>query len=157
MRIRTLPAALLIGSLVLAAGVLQLTTSRHADAQASVKPGAYDVAALNDIESIKQLKAQYCRLLDTKQWDAWRQVFTDDFVSDTSEAHGKVIHGGDEFVAFVRQQLGQPSQTTVHQVQAPEITLTRPLLRMGSGRSKTPSTSPPWSACTEPGTTTRPM
>ncbi|GAB3930824.1 hypothetical protein GCM10029976_033490 [Kribbella albertanoniae] len=128
MRIRTLPAALLIGTLVVAAGIVQLTTSRHADAQtqaqAAVKPGAYDVAALNDIESIKQLKARYCRLLDTKQWAAWRQVFTDDFVSDTSQAHGKVIHGGDEFVAFVKQQLGQPSQTTVHQVQMPEITLT---------------------------------
>jgi hypothetical protein len=118
MRIRALPAAFLIGTLVLAAGAVQLTTSRHADAQA-VQPGAYDVAALNDLESIKQLKARYCRLLDTKQWSAWRQVFTDDFVSDTSEAGGKVVQGGDEFVAFVRQQIGQPSQTTVHQVQAP--------------------------------------
>ncbi|MFI5729823.1 nuclear transport factor 2 family protein [Kribbella sp. NPDC051587] len=125
MRTRTLPAALLIGALVLAAGVVQLTTSRPADAQAqTVKPGAYDVAALNDLEAIKQLKARYCRLLDTKQWGAWRQVFTDDFVSDTSDAGGKVVTGGDEFVAFVRQQIGQPSQTTVHQVQAPEITLT---------------------------------
>ena len=124
MKIRPFPAALLIGTLVLAAAAVQLTGSRHADAQTAVKPGAYDVAALNDLESIKQLKARYCRLLDTKQWAAWREVFTDDFVSDTSEAGGKVVHGGDEFVAFVRQQIGRPSQTTVHQVQAPEITLT---------------------------------
>ncbi|MET7278252.1 nuclear transport factor 2 family protein [Kribbella sp. NPDC005582] len=125
MRTRALPAALLIGSLVVAAGVVQVTTSRHADAQSqAIKPGAYDVAQLNDLEAIKQLKARYCRLLDTKQWGAWRQVFTDDFVSDTSEAGGKVVKGGDAFVAYVRQQIGQPSQTTVHQVQAPEITLT---------------------------------
>ena len=123
MRTRALPAALLIGALVIAAGVVQLSNSRNADAQAT-KAAAYDVAQLNDLEAIKQLKARYCRLLDTKQWDAWRQVFTDDFVSDTSDAGGKVVKGGDEFVAYVRQQIGQPSQTTVHQVQAPEITLT---------------------------------
>ena len=34
-----------------------------------------------EIEAIKQLKARYCRYLDTKQWDDWRTLFTDDFVS----------------------------------------------------------------------------
>jgi 3-phenylpropionate/cinnamic acid dioxygenase small subunit len=33
---------------------------------------------LMDIEQIKQLKARYFRLLDTKQWEAWGQVFTAD-------------------------------------------------------------------------------
>jgi 3-phenylpropionate/cinnamic acid dioxygenase small subunit len=33
-----------------------------------------------EIESIKQLKARYYRYLDTKDWDRWRDVFTDDFV-----------------------------------------------------------------------------
>ncbi|WP_394846329.1 nuclear transport factor 2 family protein [Pendulispora brunnea] len=86
--------------------------------------GVDDVQTLKEIEAIEQLKARYCRLLDTKQWEAWREVFTDDFVSDTSEAAGKVIEGADEFVAFVRQQLGKPSQTTSHQVHMPEIELT---------------------------------
>lgn len=80
--------------------------------------------ALNDIEAIEELKARYCRLLDTKDWQAWREIFTDDFVSDTSESGGKVIEGADPFVAFVRENLGQPSQTTSHQVHMPEIELT---------------------------------
>lgn len=78
--------------------------------------------ALGEIESIKQLKARYCRLLDTKDWAALRAIFTDDFLSDTSEAGGKVIEGADEFVAFTRKSLR--NQATVHQVHAPEIELT---------------------------------
>ncbi len=83
-----------------------------------------DTATLVAIESIKQLKARYCRNLDTKDWAAWRTVFTDDFVSDTAEAGGKVIEGADDFVAFTRKALGRPAQTTAHQVHAPEIALT---------------------------------
>jgi hypothetical protein len=77
---------------------------------------------LAEIEAIKQLKARYCRFLDTKDWTAWRSIFTDDFRSDTSEAGGKVIDGADEFVAFTRKSLR--NQATVHQVHAPEIELT---------------------------------
>ncbi|OJZ74641.1 DUF4440 domain-containing protein [Mycobacterium paraffinicum] len=79
---------------------------------------------LLEIESIKQLKARYCRYLDGKDWAAWRTLFTDDFVSDTAEAGGKVIEGADEFVRFTRKALGRPGQATAHQVHAPEITLT---------------------------------
>lgn len=81
-----------------------------------------DAAALLEIEAIKQLKARYCRYLDTKQWTAWRAIFTDDFLSDTSQAGGEVIRGADEFVAFTQKSLG--NRTTVHQVHAPEIELT---------------------------------
>ncbi|HEX2285857.1 MAG TPA: nuclear transport factor 2 family protein [Mycobacterium sp.] len=81
-----------------------------------------DAAALSEIESIKQLKARYCRYLDTKDWDAWRGLFADDFLSDTSKAGGKVIEGADDFVAFTRRNLR--NQPTVHQVHAPEIELT---------------------------------
>jgi hypothetical protein len=83
-----------------------------------------DAAALMEIEAIKQLKARYCRLLDAKDWQAWRQLFTDDFVSDTSKAGGVVISGADDFVAFLRKTLGSPKKPTVHQVHAPEIELT---------------------------------
>jgi hypothetical protein len=82
-----------------------------------------NVEALLEIESIKQLKARYCRYLDTKDWVAWRTIFADDFVSDTAEAGGAIIIGADKFVAFVRQNLGKRSQPTVHQVHAPEIEL----------------------------------
>ncbi|MGH3632891.1 MAG: nuclear transport factor 2 family protein [Mycobacterium sp.] len=83
-----------------------------------------DAVALVEIEAIKRLKARYCRHLDAKNWPAWRGVFADDFVSDTAEAGGMVIAGADEFVAFIRETLGKPSQPTVHQVHAPEIELT---------------------------------
>ncbi len=36
------------------------------------------VEKLWDIEQIKQLKARYFRLMDTKDWAAWRELFTDD-------------------------------------------------------------------------------
>ena len=54
-----------------------------------------DATAVLEIEAIKQLKARYCRYLDTKDWTAWRGIFADDFVSDTSEAGGKVIEGAE--------------------------------------------------------------
>jgi hypothetical protein len=82
-----------------------------------------DDAGWRDIEEIKQLKARYCRLLDTKDWASWRSVLADDFVSDTSEAGGQIVSGADEFVAFTRGNIGKPSQPTVHQVHAPEIEL----------------------------------
>jgi hypothetical protein len=84
-----------------------------------------------DVEAIKQLKARYCRLLDTKDWASWRDIFTDDFVSDTTPSGGVLITGADEFVAFLRSTLGKPSQPTVHQVHAPEIELTSPSTARG--------------------------
>lgn len=80
--------------------------------------------AATEIEAIKRLKSRYCRYLDTKDWAAWRVLFTDDFVSDTSRAGGKIIAGADEFVAFTRRSLRD--QPTVHQVHAPDIELTSP-------------------------------
>ena len=88
-----------------------------------------DATALLEIEAIKQLKARYCRYLDTKDWQAWRGLFSDDFLSDTSQAGGKIIQGADEFVAFTRKSLR--SQATVHQVHAPEIELTSPTTARG--------------------------
>lgn len=80
--------------------------------------------AANEIEALKQLKARYCRFLDAKDWTAWRGLFADDFIGDTSEASGKRIEGADAFVAFVRKTLGAAHRVTVHQVHAPEIELT---------------------------------
>ena len=81
-----------------------------------------DAAALLEIEAIKQLKARYCRYLDAKEWEAWRAIFSDDLLSDTSQAGGKLIHSADDFVAFTHKSL--ENRATVHQVHAPEIELT---------------------------------
>ena len=69
-----------------------------------------DPEDLVDIEALKQLKARYCRLLDAKDWPAWRQLFTDDFVSDTSIGGWPVIHGADDFVAFTRDSSAQAAR-----------------------------------------------
>ena len=51
------------------------------------------MADFNDWVAIANVKAAYCRLLDTKDWDAWRRLFTNDFASDTSDSGGKLISG----------------------------------------------------------------
>jgi 3-phenylpropionate/cinnamic acid dioxygenase small subunit len=54
---------------------------------------------LCNIEEIKQLKASHFRFLDTKQWEKWREIFTDDA---TFEGTAKPYGSTDEFVAATR-------------------------------------------------------
>jgi uncharacterized protein (TIGR02246 family) len=84
---------------------------------------------VDDIEAVKQLKARYCRTLDTKDWDAMRQVFTDDVVMDTTGSGGGVVTGADTFMAFLRDTLGD--RVTVHHCHTPEITVTSPSTATG--------------------------
>lgn len=77
---------------------------------------------MDDIEAIRQLKARYFRTMDTKNWVAMRQVFTDDVIVDTSDAGGSTVSGGDEFIAFLQEVLS--GAVTVHQGHMPEIELT---------------------------------
>jgi hypothetical protein len=81
---------------------------------------ADDLAHLADVETIKQLKARYCRGVDTKDWEAWRTVFADDLRFDTG---GRVHDSADAFVSWVATYL-PVGVTTAHQVFNPEITLT---------------------------------
>jgi hypothetical protein len=86
-----------------------------------------DAATLAEIEAIKQLKARYFRLLDTKQWDAWREVFSDDFSADVDGGNvHPTIHfaSPEEMVARNRELLA--SAVTVHHGHMPEIKLTGP-------------------------------
>ena len=84
---------------------------------------------MDDIEAIKQLKARYCRLLDTKDWDALRQVFTDDVVVDSTASGGQVITGAATFLAFISSNLAE--RVTVHHCHTPEITLASPTSATG--------------------------
>lgn len=75
---------------------------------------------IGDRIAICELKARYCRLLDTKRWDDWGDLFTDEFVLDTSAAGGPPpINGRAAAVAMVRGML--ETAVTVHQVHQPEI------------------------------------
>lgn len=77
---------------------------------------------MDDIEAIKQLKARYCRTLDTKDWAGFRRVFTDDVTIDTTDSGGPVINGADRHIAFLTGTLGD--RRTVHHAHLPEIELT---------------------------------
>ncbi len=74
---------------------------------------------MDDLEAIKQLKARYFRLMDTKQWDAWRDVFTEDAVLQASPDPEERFVGRDEIVAKVSSLL--EDAVTVHHGHMPEI------------------------------------
>jgi len=76
-----------------------------------------------DIESIKQLKARYCRFLDTKQWEHFRTVFAPDVRFD---GFGFVPSGSDvdTFVQGIATR--HKDSVTIHQCHMPEITFTDP-------------------------------
>src|SRR4051812_27608845 len=86
-------------------------------------------AVSDDLEAIKQLKARYFRLMDTKQWDELRTLFTDDVAVDTTASGGPVFVNADAFVSFLRETLGDA--VTVHQGHMPEIELTSPTTATG--------------------------
>jgi len=70
--------------------------------------------------AICELKARYCRLLDTKDWVGFADLFTEDFELDTTGSGGAVVRGRDAAMAMVRASID--TATTAHQVHAPEIT-----------------------------------
>lgn len=78
---------------------------------------------LLDLEKIKQLKARYFRLMDTKQWDAWGEVFALDAVMEVPEAD-VVNRGRAEIVTHVSTVL--TGARTAHHGHMPEIELTGP-------------------------------
>jgi hypothetical protein len=71
--------------------------------------------------AICELKARYCRLLDTKDWAGFADLFTDDFELDTTGSGGTVVRGRDAAMAMVRGSI--ETARTAHQVHAPEISL----------------------------------
>jgi hypothetical protein len=77
---------------------------------------------LLDREAIKELKARYFRLLDAKDWDAWRDVFTADV--HVRILDGDPVDGVDAFVAKVRREVGDTR--TAHHGHLPELTLESP-------------------------------
>ena len=86
---------------------------------------------VDEFEAIRQLKARYCRYLDTKDIDAWRGVFTPDVAVklDLAVSTGGAdpmtspeIVGVEKFVPVVLA--GIAGAATMHHCHTPEITLT---------------------------------
>lgn len=77
---------------------------------------------LIQIEAIKQLKARYFRLLDTKQWELWADVFTEDFQGVLTGPHPDI-----ELAS--REDMIRSAATTmegvvvIHHGHMPEITI----------------------------------
>lgn len=79
-----------------------------------------------DIEQIKQLKARYFRFLDTKQWHAYRALFTDD--AECGLGPGRAENAGpqgpDEFVESMRTSHDDDRAVSAHHGHMPEIEIT---------------------------------
>ena len=91
--------------------------------------------AATDIEAIKQLKARYFRLMDSKDWDGLAQVFTPDVEIDMTGEGGGVTRSVEEYLPYLRENI--EDVTTVHHGHMPEITLDSPTVRtrrVGDGR-----------------------
>ena len=93
---------------------------------------------LLEMEAIKRLKARYFRFMDTKQWDAWSMVFTEDATLRVDA--GITTWGGDPQVrrqfngrAEIKAQLISLHQdsVTVHHGHMPEIDITSPTTATG--------------------------
>jgi len=80
------------------------------------------LGGMDDIEQIKQLKARYFRLIDTKDWDGLAAVFVADAEIDMSGEGGGITHTFDAFKARLIDNL--TGVITVHHGHMPEITLT---------------------------------
>ena len=79
---------------------------------------------LIEIEAVKNLKARYFRMLDTKDWEGFKSVWEPqmehEMVAEQQKHHGS----RDDFVGFVSQALN--GVVTVHHGQTPEIEITSP-------------------------------
>ncbi len=84
---------------------------------------------LRDVEEIKRLKARYFRLLDTKCWEEWGQVFAAGAVMDIPEAD-MVTTGRADIVRRVSAAL--EGTQTVHHGHMPEIDVTGPDTAIGT-------------------------
>jgi SnoaL-like domain len=78
---------------------------------------------MTDHEAILTLKARYCRLLDTKDWAAFVDLFTEDAILDVTADTGQPpYHGRDALIATI--QAAVANARTAHQVHSPEIIIT---------------------------------
>lgn len=77
---------------------------------------------LVEIESIKQLKYKYLRLLDQHEFDEMRSVLTEDVTARYSD--GKYSFDGVEaVVGFLKESMGAETFLSSHSCHHPEITL----------------------------------
>jgi len=80
-----------------------------------------DAIDFADWRAICENKARYCRFLDSKDWDSFTALFTEDLELDVSDGTGvPIIQGRTEAIAMVRSSV--ETAKTAHQVHNPEMT-----------------------------------
>lgn len=77
---------------------------------------------LVQIEEIKKLKARYFRFMDTKRWQEWGDLFTEDAILQFGPNAEDTWNGRDQIVANNSKALGD--STTIHHGHMPEIEIT---------------------------------
>ena len=81
-------------------------------------------AAFADWVAICETKARYCRCLDSKDWQGYAEVFTEDLELDTSRAGGFVVKGRNDAIRAIRAAV--ETAKTAHQVHNPEVAFDGP-------------------------------
>jgi SnoaL-like domain len=86
-----------------------------------------DTGQLSDLYELQLLKARYFRLMDTKQWDEFRDLFTDDmqlYIEDTRVPQPDAAPAFASPEALLAHLSGaDPAKITIHQGHMPEIEL----------------------------------
>jgi ketosteroid isomerase-like protein len=85
------------------------------------------MANLDQIEAkfaITEVKARYCRFLDTKDWEGFAGLMADDFVFHMDGTSLPIIHGREAAVKQVIASVG--TAKTAHQVHTPEFQFVSP-------------------------------
>jgi hypothetical protein len=78
------------------------------------------LARLEAHEAIRNVKARYCRYLDSKDWDGLASIFTQDMVLDVQEDTGQPpFEGRDAALATIRWSVEHAK--TAHQIHFSEI------------------------------------
>lgn len=80
-----------------------------------------DLAHLEAYVSISDVKARYCAALDSKDWAAFADVFTEDLELDTRPSGGPLVKGRDKAIRMVSASL--EGAKTAHQVYTPIISM----------------------------------
>jgi hypothetical protein len=83
----------------------------------------------DDLEAIRQLKARYFRMMDTKNWDGLAAVFTDDVLIDMTGEGVGITRSVAEYMPFLRNAIEHVR--TVHHGHMPELALTSPTTASG--------------------------
>ncbi len=83
------------------------------------------IAELLAREAIKEVKARYCRFIDTKDWPGYADLFTDDAILDVSHDTGQpAFHGRSSILQVVEASVD--GAVTTHHVHSPEIAFVSP-------------------------------